>query len=206
MRSLVSILITFAQILQITACASLASDKRPEGVVIERNKQSRPVWVDSPTTKLITNETETRYHFAMIKQRDLPIAVKLSQTNAIKESFRLWRNIFGQNLQQLSQVRRLQTSTKYSKDLTNILDSVASRIHGDLAQVEDIYYERVRIDNYGPVPELKGVPEYFDVHTLVKILPLDQDRLKKSLSTALIAARFPEFKKVGRELAVAAKK
>lgn len=194
-----TLLIAFC-LLQSFGCTTLVSDKRPEGVVVERNKQSRPVWADSPTTRLFTSETETRYHYAMIKQRDLPIAVKLSQTNAIKESFRLWRSLFGNNLQQVSQVKRLQSSTKYAKDLTYILDSVASKMHGDLAQIEDIYYERIRIDHPEKVPELRGVSEYFDVHSLVKIAPIEIEKLKKSLAAALSATRNPEFKKVGKEL------
>jgi hypothetical protein len=199
------LLATFVLTIQ-SACATIVSDKRAEGVVVERNKQTRPIWADSPTNKLVVNDTETRYHFAIVRQRDLPIAVKQAQTSAIKESFALWRSVFGESLGDVSQVKRLQSATKQGKDLTQILDVVASKLHSDLAQIEDIYYERIRIDNYGPVPELKGVPEYFDVHTLVKIAPLDLEKMKISLGTELLAARHPEFKKVGRELSVTAKK
>jgi hypothetical protein len=189
-----------------TACVTVVSDKRPEGIVVERNKQTRPVWADSPTNKLVMNDSETRFHYAMVRQRDLPIAVKLSQTNALKESFELWKSVFGQSLREVPQVRRLQVSTKQGKELAQILDIASSKLHSDLAQIEDIYYERIRIDNYEHVPELKGVSEYFDVHTLIKISKIDLDKLKLILGTELLAARNSEFKKVGRELSVTAKK
>ena len=190
----------------LNSCASLQPDKRPEGVVVERNKQSRPVWVDSPTNKLLVSTTETRFHYALLKQRDLPIAVKLSQTNAIKESFELWRPGFDQRLNDFPQLKGLQSSTRTSKDTSLLLDQVAHKIHGEVSQIEDIYYEKIRIDNYATVPELQGVTEYFDVHTLVQLLPVDSEKLRSSLGTALSGSKQPEMRKVGKELSLTAKK
>lgn len=188
-----------------TSCLSLSSDKRPEGVVVERNKQTRPVWADAPTNKLLVNTTEVRLHYALLKQRDLPIAVKLSQTNAIKESFDLWRPGFNQRLEDFPQLKGLQSSPRTSAETSSLLDQVAHKIHGELAQIEDIYYEKVRIDNYATVPELQGVTEYFDVHTLVQIIPVDGEKLRSALGTALGSAKIPEMRKVGKELLLSAK-
>jgi hypothetical protein len=136
----------------------------------------------------------------------LPIAVKLSQTNAIKDSFELWRPGFDQRLNDFPQLKGLQSSTRTSKDTSLLLDQVAHKIHGEVSQIEDIYYEKIRIDNYATVPELQGVTEYFDVHTLVQLLPVDSEKLRSSLGTALSASKQPEMRKVGKELSLTAKK
>jgi hypothetical protein len=51
------------------------------------------------------------------------------------------------------------------------------------------------------VPELTGVTEYFDVHTLVQLMPINTERLKSVLGNALQTSKLPEMKKVGKELA-----
>lgn len=186
----------------LTACVIPGSDKRPEGVVVERNKQIRPAWVDSPSDKLLVNSTETRYHYALLKTRDLPIAVKQSQSGAVDRSFNLWLPGFEQRLSDFPQIKGLRSSARTAADMNALINQVAHKIHAEVAQVEDIYYERIRIDNYTPVPELEGVTEYFDVHTLVQLMPVDGDRLKGALSSALLAGKHAEMKKVGKELAL----
>ena len=181
-------------------CATITSDKRPEGLVVERNKQVRPAWADSPADKLLVNSTETRIHYALLKQRDLPIAVKQSQTNAIFSSFDLWLPSLNQRLGDLPQLNGLRSSPRASKDMEQLLTQVAHKIHGEVAQIEDIYFERVRIDNYATVPELQGVTEYFDVHTLVQLLPVDGEKLRGSIGSALLASKSSEMKRVGKEL------
>lgn len=176
-------------------------DRRPEGVVVERNKEVRPAWVDSPTKSLLVSATETRFHYPLLKQRDLPIAVKQSQTKAVEESFILWRPSFDQRLNDVPQINGLRTSSRTSKETEKILDQVASKIHTEIAQIEDIYFERIRIDNFNLVPELTGVTEYFDVHTLVQLMPIDTERLKNVLGNSLQASKYSEMKKVGKELA-----
>jgi hypothetical protein len=183
-----------------TACVTGHSDKRPDGVVVERNKQARPAWVDSPTDRLLVSSTETRFHHALSKQRDLPIAVKQSQTLAIDASFRHWTSGFEHRLTDFPQIKGLRSSPRTSKDTEVILEGVSKKIHAEVAQIEDIYYEKIRIDNYSVSPELQGVTEYFDVHTLVQLLPVDTDRLRQTLGTALLAGKYPEMKKVGKEL------
>jgi hypothetical protein len=194
-----SILILSAGLL--TSCVSTDSDKRPEGVVVERNKQTRPAWVDSPTDKLLVNPTETRFHFSLLKQRDLPIAVKQSQTMAIDASFNFWFPGFEQRLADFPQINGLRSSPRTTKDMEILIINVAHKIHSQVAQIEDIYYERIRIDNYKTVPELQGVTEYYDVHTLVQLLPVDREKLRLSLGSALSAGKYQEMKKIGRELA-----
>jgi hypothetical protein len=183
------------------SCLTTASDRRPEGVVVERNKQTKPAWVDSPTDKLLVNSTETRFHFSLLKQRDLPIAVKQSQTMAVDASFNHWFPGFEQRLADFPQINGLRSSSRTSKDMEILIANVAHKIHSQVAQIEDIYYERIRIDNYKTVPELQGVTEYFDVHTLVQLLPVDGEKLRLSLGSALSAGKYQEMKKVGRELA-----
>jgi hypothetical protein len=195
---LVVLALTASELL--SSCVTGDSNRRPEGVVVERNKQLRPAWVDSPPDKLLVNSTETRFHFALLKQRDLPIAVKLSQTKAVEASFNLWLSGFEQRLADFPQINGLRSSPKMSKDMEGLITNVAHKIHSQVAQIEDIYYERVRIDNYKPVPELEGVTEYFDVHTLIQLLPVDGDKLRVALGSALSSGKFQEMKKVGREL------
>jgi hypothetical protein len=189
-----------AMSLTTTACVTGNSDKRPDGVVVERNKQTRPAWVDSPTDQLLVSSTETRFHHALSKQRDLPIAVKQSQTLAIDASFKHWTSGFEQRLADFPQIKGLRSSPRTSKDTDVILEAVAKKIHSEVAQIEDIYYEKIRIDNYSVSPELQGVTEYFDVHTLVQMLPVDSERLRQALGNGLLAGKYPEMKKVGREL------
>ena len=188
-------------LLAISNCATISSDKRPEGIVVERNKQVRPAWADSPTGKLLVNSTETRFHYAHLKQRDLPIAVKQSQTAAIFSSFDLWLPGFNQRLGDLPQINGLRSSPRTSKDMDQLLNQVAHKIHSDVAQIEDIYFERVRIDNYATVPELQGVTEYFDVHTLVQLLPVDGEKLRGYIGNALLVSKPAEMRRVGKELA-----
>lgn len=188
------------------SCATFESDRRSAGVVIERNKLTRPVWVDSPTNKLLVNANSTRFHYSLLKQRDLAIAVKLSQTNAISESFNPWHAEFERRLSDFPQLKALRSSPRTSKDTETLLQQAAHQIHSDVAQIEDIYYERVRIDDYKGVPELRGVSEYFDVHTLLNVAPYDTDKLRAALATSLMASKISEIKKVGREISLTARK
>lgn len=185
----------------VTGCTTLNGDKRPEGVVIERNKQVQPTWVDSPSDRLLVNSTETRFHHSSVKQRDLAIAVNQSQGLAIAASYDLWLPGFNQRLEDFPQLKGLQSSSRTQKDMEALLGRVSHKIHTDVAKVEDIYYERIRIDNFEKVPELQGVVEYFDVHTLVQLVSINGDVLKQVLSDALLAAKFSEMKTVGKDLA-----
>jgi hypothetical protein len=185
----------------LSGCTTFNGDKRPEGVVIERNKQVQPAWVDSPSDRLLVNSTETRFHYSSVKQRDLAIAVNQSQGLAIAASYDLWLPGFNQRLGDFPQLKGLQSSPRTQKDMEALLVRVSHKIHTDVAKVEDIYYERIRIDNFENVPELQGVVEYFDVHTLVQLVSIDGDVLKQVLSDALLAAKFSEMKSVGKELA-----
>ena len=182
------------------ACAYVSSDLRPDGIVVERNKQSRPAWADAPTERLMTTGSENRFHYALLKSRDLPIAVKQSQTKAIEQSYELWKPQFDQEIGTFSQVKKLQSSARASKELQAIIDQVAHRLHSDVAQIEDIYFERVRIDSQKNPSDLEGVSEYFNVHTLVQFLPIDREILQKDLSAAFLASSVWEIKKVGRDL------
>jgi hypothetical protein len=85
--------------------------------------------------------------------------------------------------------------------MEQLLNQVAHKIHSEVTQIEDIYFERIRIDNYASVPELQGVTEYFDVHTLVQLLPVDGEKLRASIGSALLASKPSEMKRVGKELA-----
>jgi hypothetical protein len=175
-------------------------DKRSDGTVVERNKQSRPAWVDSPTDRLLVNSTETRFHYSLRKQRDLPIAVKQTQIMAIDSSYNLWLSGFEQRLGDYPQIKGLKSSTRTNKETLSILEQIAKKTHSEVAQIEDIYYEKIRIDNYAASPELQGVTEYFDVHVLVQLLPVDSEKLKNSLANGFSNSKLPEIKKVGREL------
>lgn len=186
--------------LSIGACAYVSSDLRPDGIVVERNKQSRPAWADAPTERLLTSGSENRFHYALLKSRDLPIAVKQSQTRAIEQSYELWKPQFDKKVGTFSQLKKLQSSARTSKELQAITDRIARRLHSEVAQIEDIYFERVRIDSQKNPADLEGVSEYFDVHTLVQFLPIDQEKLQKDLSTEFLASSVGEVKKVGREL------
>jgi hypothetical protein len=182
------------------ACAYVSSDLRPDGIVVERNKQSRPAWADAPTERLMTTGSENRFHYALLKSRDLPIAVKQSQTKAIEQSYELWKPQFDQEIGTFSQVKKLQSSARTSKELQAIIDRIARRLHSEVAQIEDIYFERIRIDSQKNPSDLEGVSEYFDVHTLVQFLPIDREILQKDLSAAFLASSVGEIKKVGRDL------
>jgi hypothetical protein len=200
-RNYIKFLTLTALVAATLGCTTVPSDKRPEGVVVERNKQVRPAWVDSPSDRLLVNSTETRFHHSLLKQRDLAIAVSQSQTQGIGASFDLWLPGFNQRLEDIPQLKGLRSSPRTSAATEELLSQVAHKIHSDVAKVEDIYYERVRIDNFAPVPELQGVVEYFDVHTLVQLLSVDGENLQRMLSAALLGGKFPEMKKVGKELA-----
>lgn len=194
-------LILAAVILNLTRCTTVSGDKRPEGVVIERNKQVQPAWVDSPSDRLLVNSTETRFHFSSLKQRDLAIAVNQTQGLAIAASYDLWLPGFNQRLGDFPQLQGLQSSPRTQKEMEELLNRVSHKIHTDVAKVEDIYYERIRIDNFEKVPELQGVVEYFDVHTLVQLISIDGEVLRQVLSDALLASKFSEMKTVGKGLA-----
>jgi hypothetical protein len=185
----------------LASCATTNENKRPEGVVIERNKESRPAWADAPEDQLLVHTTETRFHYALLKERDLPISVKQAQTNAIDASYKFWYPGFEQRLEDVPQIKGLRTSPRTAKDMEQILNIVAHRIHGDVAQIEDIYYEKVRIDNFNVVPQLQGVTEYFDVHVLVQLMPVDGEKLKLTLGSAMQSSQYAEMKQVGKSLA-----
>ena len=184
----------------ISACTTDSGDKRKEGVVVERNKLVRPAWVDSPSDRLLLNSTETRFHHSSLKQRDLAIAVNQSQALAITASYDLWLPTFTQHIDAVPKIGDLRSNPKTQTVMNSIIDRVSHKIHTDVAKVEDIYYERIRIDNFESVPELVGVPEYFDVHTLVQLISIDNSALQNSLSDAMLVEKISEIKKFGKEL------
>lgn len=181
-------------------CATIQSDTRPDGRIVERSKQVRPVWADSPLNQLAVNATEVKFHYAKFKQRDLPIAVKSAQTEAIDQSFPLWRPSFDSRLKEYPRLVAAGTGPA-EKEYVSLLDQAAHRVHAQAAQIEDIYYERVRIEDASKVPELTGVSEYFDVHILVQLLQVDSERLKNALYQSFLNAKSPALRKAGKELA-----
>ena len=197
---ILSILILILSNLTLSNCTTFTADKRPEGPVVERNKEVQPTWVDSPSDRLLVSSTETRFHYSSLKQRDLAIAVNTSQGLAIAASYKLWLPAFTQRIDDIPQLNGLRSSPRTQVEMEALLERVSHKIHTDIAKVEDIYYERIRIDNYKPVPELLGVAEYFDVHTLVQLVSVDGEALHKTLSDALLASKNTEMKKVGKDL------
>ena len=187
-------------ILGLSGCVYLARDKRSDGAVIERNKETRPAWVDSPTNQLLYTTSETRFHFAVLKARDLPIAVKKSQIAAIEASFALWKPIFDKQLATIPNIKPLTAAPKLAGEMTDIIANYSHKVHSEIAQVEDIYFERVKIDNYQSSPELEGVSEYFDVHTLVHLNPIDQEKFLQDLATKLESANSKQIRSVGKQL------
>jgi hypothetical protein len=181
------------------SCAYLSRDKRPDGSVVERNKESRPAWVDSPTNQLLYTSSETRFHFAILKARDLPIAVKKSQIAAIEASFPLWLPIFDQSIKDVRELKALASSPQTMAELSELKTQFAHRVHTEIAQVEDIYFERVKIDNYKSTPELEGVSEYFDVHTLVHLASIDQEKFARDLGEQLKGSRNKQIRRAGQD-------
>lgn len=187
-----------------TACTTLSDSIRPEGRVVERSKQTKPVWADAPTGQLIVNATEAKIHYYLGKQRDLPIAIKLAQTSAIESSFDAWKPSFDIRLKEYPQLLAAKNS-KNEKEYVILLDQAARKTHSQAAQVEDIYFERVRIENPDKVPELQGVNEYFDVHVLVQLMPVPSDKLNGVLHQVFSSAKSADLKKAVKDLAPKAK-
>lgn len=185
-----------------SGCVYLSRDKRPDGSVVERNKESRPAWVDSPTDQLLYTASETRFHFAILKARDLPIAVKKSQIAAIEASYPLWLPIFESALREYKELKALESAPGTSRDMAELKNYFAHRIHAEIAQVEDIYFEKIKIDDYKLELELEleGLKEYFDVHTLVHLAPLDQEKVEKDLISTLQSSRNKEIRRIGKQL------
>lgn len=182
-----------------SSCAT-QSDTRPEGRVVERSKQVKPVWADSPLNQLSVNATEAKFHYAKFKERDLPIAVKAAQTEAIDQSFNAWRSSFDSRLKEFPKLVAAGVGSA-EKEYTSSIEQAAHRVHAQAAQIEDIYYERVRIEDASKVPELTGVSEYFDVHVLVQLLQVDSEKLKNALYQSFINAKSPALKKAAKDLA-----
>jgi len=182
------------------SCVYLSRDSRPDGVVIERNKETRPTWVDSPSDQLINTAKESRFHYAFPKSRDLPIAIKKSQTAAIDASFNLWLPLFEGKIAEVSQFKSIKSSVKSQKDLDDFLNRFAHRIHSEIAQVEDIYFERIKIDGHKTSTEMQGVSEYFDVHTLVHLAPIDPEYFTKELAKELTASSNSELRRIGKDI------
>jgi hypothetical protein len=176
------------------------SDNRPEGRIVERSKQLRPVWADSPLNQLAINATEVKFHYAKFKQRDLPIAVKTSQTEAIESSFTPWRPSFDSRIKEFPKLIAAGTGPS-QKEYEILLDQAAHRVHAQAAQIEDIYYERVRIEDASKVPELTGVSEYFDVHVLVQLQQVDSERLNNALFQTFSTAKSLTLRKVAKDFA-----
>lgn len=190
--------LAFVSIL-LNSCAT-PTDNRPEGRIVERSKQLRPVWADSPLNQLAVNATEVKYHYAKFKQRDLPIAVKAAQTEAIDESFIPWRPSFDARIKEFPKLVAAGTGPS-EKEYLSLFDQAAHRVHAQAAQIEDIYYERVRIEDASKVPELTGVSEYFDVHVLVQLQQVDSERLKNALFQTFSGAKSLALRKAAKELA-----
>ncbi|MCX6116553.1 MAG: hypothetical protein NT027_03355 [Proteobacteria bacterium] len=181
------------------SCVTPIGDTRPEGVVVERNKKSRPVWADSPTNSLTSSQDDQKLHFTKERQRDLPIAIKLTQSESIEASYIPWKVQFDQKLRNLAKFE--QISKKYNQmDFAENVHQLARKYHAQLAQVEDIYYEKIRIDDATKVPELKGVGEYYDVHVLVSLKLIEDLKLKSLAKSHFLNSKWPELKKWAQEL------
>lgn len=190
----------FASFALFSCTTTSSNDTRPEGRIVERSKQVRPVWVDSPLNQLAVNATEVKFHYAKFKERDLPIAVKAAQTEAIEQSFLPWRPSFESRLKEFPRLIAAGTGTA-EKEYTTLLEQAAHRVHAQAAQIEDIYYERIRIEDASKVPQLSGVPEYFDVHVLVQLMQVESEKLRNAIYQSFIAAKSPVLRKAAKELA-----
>jgi hypothetical protein len=180
------------------SCITLPSDQRPEGKVVERSKQTKPVWSDSPTDQLIVNATEAKIHYFSQKSRDLPIAVKLMQSTAIEKSYPLWKPSFDQRLKEFPKIFNAKTP-RNEKEFYDLLEQCARKVHAEAAQIEDIYYEKIQIEKPELVPELAGVSEYFDVHVLVQLKQVDTAKIESVIYQVFSKAKAVELRRVGSE-------
>jgi hypothetical protein len=130
----------------------------------------------------------------------LPIAIKKSQTAAIEASFNLWLPYFDTKIAEVSQFKSIKNSAKSRRDLDDFLNQFAHRIHSEIAQVEDIYFERIKIDGHKTSNEMQGISEYFDVHTLVHLAPVDSEYFAGQLAKELKASGNSELRRVGKDI------
>ncbi len=183
------------------SCISLPDERRSDGKVIERNKQSRPVWVDAPVNQLIVNATEANVHISKLKQRDLPIAIKLTQTAAIETSYPPWRPSLESRMGEFPSITSFKTG-KHETEYSILLEQVARKIHAQVAQVEDIYYERIQINPEKKPPEFENLTEYFDVHVLVQLHPVESVKLQSVIHQVFSNAKASELRKAAKSLAL----
>jgi len=181
-------------------CTTVQEDLRPEGRVVERSKQTKPVWADAPAGQIVVNATEAKIHYTLVKQRDLPIAIKTAQTSAVTSSFDAWKPSFEARLKDYPTLTAAKSS-RNEIEFNQLLDQAAHKAHTQIAQVEDIYFERIHIDNPAKVPELDGVSEYFDVHVLLQLLPLQSAKLDMILYQVFQTSKFPELKRAVKDFA-----
>jgi hypothetical protein len=179
---------------------TVTGDRRPEGPVVERNKEVKPIWLDLALDELVTTQTGGQLHHALFKQRDLPIGIKTAQTSAVEISFNAWKVAFDEKFSQLPNVGSLKNSGT-DKDLEAAKDQLSRRLHAEVTQIEDIYYERIRIDDRTKVPELGNIPDYFDIHALVNIQPLQLSVLILAAKSQFINAKNPAWRKWAQNLA-----
>ncbi len=183
------------------SCQTPLGDVRPEGVVIERNKQVRPVWVDLPTERIVSAGNDSKFHFAKFKQRDLPIAIKTTQSAAVESSFSAWLPIFNERMKQVPKFSQIQSKGNPA-ELDLLMTQLSRKQHAIAAQIDDIYYEKIRIDDPSKVPELTGVSEYFDVHVLILLKPMEDQQLHSSIKKIFINSKQAEWRKWAQELKI----
>lgn len=182
-------------------CVSTQTQTRSDGVVIERNKQARPVWVDAPMSQLVESSKDAKLRYALLKQRDLPLAIKSTQSSAISSSYEPWRPIFDTQLKQLALFHQIRAKDDASR-FDGLVEKAAHEVHAQSSQIEDIYYEKIRIDDPSMVPELKGVNEYFDVHVLIRIVPIENKRFLAIIKRVFGGAKSLETRKWAKELKI----
>lgn len=183
------------------SCQTPLGDVRPEGVVVERNKQVRPVWVDLPTERIVSASADSKLHFAKFKQRDLPIAIKTTQSLAVESSFSMWLPIFNERMKQVPKFNQIQSKGS-STELDLLMTQLSRKQHSIAAQIDDIYYEKIRIDDPSKVPELAGVSEYYDVHVLILLKPLEDKQLHSSIKKIFLNSKQAEWRKWAQELKI----
>jgi hypothetical protein len=178
------------------SCSTTFTHVRSDGKVVERSKEARPNWVEAPHAKLISDANESRMHFENLRQRDLPVAVKLTQSYAMEASYVAWKPLVAQRVGSFQGVVGL-LNDRNRAEFDKISETMIRKLHSDLTAIEDIYYEKIETDPTAELNELKGAKEYFDVHVSIRIKGLLDEALRQAMVSSFAKSKDSQLRRLG---------
>lgn len=180
-----------------SACVTSGQQLGRDGsTVLEKSRPEIPNWVQIGSGSLQNIDGVFHYVEIHTKGRDLPLALNHAQVNALAGSSVSLAALIKENIQkQVKETNKayILTNSDNVAQLTQLILTSISKIHGNYAKVADIFYEKLQQPQDQPKADVQDSYSY-DIYVLIKFPAVHLQEVYNDLKNALKRSRDPKMK------------